>query len=64
MSSSHRIVDLDPQKREDRREEDGPDDDDGRTAVLPAHETLEEGVEMQITQMEKKSFPKSGPHDW
>lgn len=47
LSRRNERIDLDPQKGEDRREEDRPDDDDGRSAVLPAHETLEEGVEME-----------------
>nr|GMD48753.1 uncharacterized protein LOC109166435 [Ipomoea batatas] len=39
-------VDAHPQQREDRSEEDGPDDDDGGRAVLPAEQTFEERVQV------------------
>nr|GLL32037.1 hypothetical protein HannXRQ_Chr01g0031141 [Ipomoea trifida] len=35
-------VDSHPQQREDGRKKNGPDDDDSRSAVLPAQQTFEE----------------------
>ena len=39
-------VDPNPDEREDGGEEDGPEHDDGGRPVLPPHEPLEEGVEV------------------
>nr|GMD19615.1 hypothetical protein DM860_001194 [Ipomoea batatas] len=39
-------VDSHPQQREDGRKKNGPDDDDSRSAVLPAQQTFEERVQV------------------
>jgi hypothetical protein len=39
-------IDANPQQGEDRRQQDRPDNHDGRGAVLPTHETLEERVQV------------------
>jgi len=46
LGSSDEWVDLDPEEGEDGGEEDGPEHHDGGRAVLAAHETLEERVQV------------------
>lgn len=40
-------IDFNPQKRENRRQQDRPQYNDGRRAVLATHETFEEGIQME-----------------
>lgn len=51
-------VNTDPQKRENRCEKDSPHNDDGRCAILTAHKTLEEWVEMDNHPERKEKLTK------
>jgi hypothetical protein len=53
-------VDADPQEREDRGQQDGPDDDDGRRPVLPPHQTLEERVQVDDHPEGEEELPEQG----
>uniref|UniRef100_J3LTZ2 DUF834 domain-containing protein n=1 Tax=Oryza brachyantha TaxID=4533 RepID=J3LTZ2_ORYBR len=51
-------IDTNPQQGENGREEDGPNNNDGRRTVLPTHETLEEGVQVDNDPEGKEELPK------
>ena len=51
-------IDTNPQQREDGCEEDGPDDNDGRRAVLPAHKPFEERVQVDNHPESEEELPE------
>ena len=53
-------IDAHPQKGEDGCEKDRPDDDNGRRPVLPAEQTLEEGIEMDNDPDREEELAKQG----
>ncbi|BAS86967.1 Os03g0808150 [Oryza sativa Japonica Group] len=51
-------IDTNPQQGEDRCKEDGPNNNNGRCTVLPTHETLKEGVQVDNHPEGKEELPK------
>jgi hypothetical protein len=56
--SSGERIDTNPQQREDGCEQDGPDDNNGRHAVLPAHEPFEKWVQVDNHPEGEEEFPE------
>lgn len=54
----HKRINPHPQQRENGSQEDGPDNDNCRGPVLPAHETFEEWIEMDDHPEGEEQLPK------